>query len=85
MGRLKEAAKESAKTHILSEREWQYVKLLNVALEFHTLKDQLITGFLVLICTERLDYPKDINLAFNMDLGNDSRELSVTIVTDKGK
>lgn len=74
MGKIKKAEDN---VHILTEREYNYLKLLNTAMTFHTLKDRIISGYLYYVCTTKFGYSEDINLLFEIDLDDDKRELKI--------
>lgn len=76
MGKIKDNNK-SGKTHILTEREVNYLRILNAALNFNTWKDKIISGFLYYVCTNRFGYTEDQNLIFEIDLESDKNELKV--------
>lgn len=76
MGKIKSKDKDG-KTYILSEREVNYLKILNLALQFSTLKDKAISGYLYYVCNQRFSYPDNVNLVFEIDLDSDKRELNV--------
>lgn len=76
MGKIKHSEK-NGKTHILSEREINYLKILNISLQYHVWKDKIISGFLYFICTTRFGYKENENLIFEIDLDSDKSELKV--------
>lgn len=76
MGKIKEQKNET-KEYELTEREWNYVKLLNVFLNYNTEKNRLISGFLYYLCNTRFNYPETVNLVFETDLDDDKRILKV--------
>lgn len=76
MGKIKHSEK-NGKTHILSEREFNYLKVLNGALGFNTWKDKIISGFLYYVCCSRFGYREDQSLIFEIDLDSDKNELIV--------
>jgi hypothetical protein len=63
--------------HILSEREFDYLKILNLALSYSVFKDKVLSGYLYQVCTNRFGYAEDTNLQFEIDLDLDTRELTV--------
>ncbi len=71
LGKLKQQKK-----YILTEREINYLKILNYALITSTLKDKTISGFLYYVCNQRFGFNEDVNLMFEIDLDN-SNELKV--------
>jgi len=82
MGKIKES-NDAQKTHKLTEREFNYLKLLTSALTFHTLKDRLISGYLYYVCSSRFGYSETVNLLFEIDLDSDNAELKVTEVKNE--
>ena len=76
MGKIKHSEK-NGKTHVLTEREFNYLKILNASLQFNTWKDKIISGFLYYVCTNRFGYKEDQNLIFEIDLDSDKAELKV--------
>ena len=60
-----------------------YIKLLNLVLQFNTMQQKLISGFLYYIASNRLGYPKDANLKFELDLAAESSLLSVTVISEE--
>lgn len=79
MGKIKNSQK-NGKTHILSEREMNYLRILNSALSFNTYKDKIISGFCYYVCTNKFGYAEDENLIFEIDLDNEKNELKVRTV-----
>lgn len=73
MGKIK----NNDNTHILSEREFDYLKILNLAMHYNVLKDKVLSGYLYYVCTTRFGYAEDTNLQFEIDLDQDTRELKV--------
>ncbi len=61
MGKLKQQKK-----YILTEREINYLKILNYALITSTLKDKTISGFLYYVCNQRFGFNEDVNLMFEI-------------------
>jgi hypothetical protein len=76
MGKIKHSQK-NGKTHILTEREVAYVKILNYALMTSTFKDKCISGYFYYVCTSRFGYTEDQSLIFEIDLDSDKNELLV--------
>lgn len=79
MGKLKDKAVEDK--HELTEREFNLLQILNLALQFSTLKDKAISGVLYTICNSRLGYPEAVNLVFEVDLDDEKRIMKVTEVS----
>lgn len=75
MGRIKSGSDNI--THILTEREINYLKILNLALSYNTMKDKIISGFLYFVCHSRFGYEEDKNLIFEINLEDEKRELKV--------
>lgn len=82
MGKIKDGAK-LGKVFALTEREMNYLRILNASLQFNTWKDKIISGFLYYVCTNRFGYPETANLIFEIDLDNDKNELIVKEIPDK--
>ena len=80
MGKIKNADNNK---HKLTEREFNYLKLLNSALTFNTFKDRIISGFLYYVCTTKFEYKENVNLMFEIDLDSDDRELIVKEVPNE--
>lgn len=74
MGKAKQS---KDKAYTLTEREINYLKILNLALMYSTLKDKAISGFLYYICTSRLGFNENQNLIFEIDLDDEKRQLKV--------
>jgi len=72
--------KKNVKTHVLSEREVNYLKILNLALSYNVLKDKIFSGFLYEVCSLKFGYPENVNLVFEIDLEDEANELKVTEV-----
>ena len=60
----------------LTERQFNYVKLLNIALNYNELKNRIISGYFYEICIIN-GYPEDQNLAFEIDLDANDMILKV--------
>jgi len=78
MGKAKR--NKNIKIYQLTEREFNYVKLLNIALQFSELKNKIISGWFYYICNSRLGYNENENLVFEIDLEDDKKELKVQII-----
>ena len=78
MGRAKQS--KGFKTYTLTTREINYLKILNLALQYSVLKDKIFSGFLYEVCNLRFGYPEDVNLIFEIDLEDEKNELKVTEV-----
>lgn len=66
MGKAKKGA--SDKEYNLTEREYNYLQILNLALTYNVFKDKAISGFLYYVASNRLGYGEDVNLVFEVDL-----------------
>lgn len=84
MGDLKKQAlaKETTdtQTHELSQQEMNYIKLLNMTLQFHTHAQKLISGYLYYISTNRLGYENGVDLQFELDFDKDDNMLTVKLL-----
>ena len=76
MGKVKQGNKD--KKFTLTEREYNYLKILNLALQYNLLKDKCISGYLYYVCSQRFGFKEDQNLQFEIDLDKDNGELTVT-------
>lgn len=76
MGKIK-AANKDYKSFVLTEREFNYLQILNNGLTFHTWKDKIMSGFLYYVCTNRLGYKETANLIFELDFEDDKHELKI--------
>ena len=76
MGKAKQQQQDGT-VHQLKKQEFDYLKILNTALTYNILKDKIISGFLYTLCNNRLGYPDDMNLQFEIDLEDDKMELKV--------
>lgn len=61
----------------LTGREFNYLKILNAGLTFHTWQQKIISGFLYHICNTRLGYGENVNLLFEVDLDAEEGTLKV--------
>lgn len=84
MGKLKEEAKkgnnEDVQLHQLNEGEGSYLRLLNIALQYHTLGQKIMSGFLYYVCTNRLGYTNGTNLQFEFDFDKKDNMLTVKVL-----
>jgi hypothetical protein len=67
---LEDVGEEEAKEFSLTDYEVQYLKDLNQILMFHTLRGNIISGFITYVCTTRLGYnqlPEDKALQYDLD------------------
>lgn len=81
MGKAKQSA-DTTKTYTLEEKDWKFLKVLNFALQLHVMKDQIITGYLIILCERQFGYSKDVNLQFDIDLGDDAQKMVVREVSN---
>jgi hypothetical protein len=86
MGSLKEEAlnttNEDIQQHKLTDSEMGYLRLLNVALQFHTLGQKIVSGFLYYVCIQRLGYKDGVNLQFEIDLNKQDSMLTVKLLPE---
>jgi CRISPR/Cas system-associated protein endoribonuclease Cas2 len=78
MGKAKQG--KDIKTYELTEKEFNYIKILNLALQFNELKNKIFSGFLYYVCNSRLGYNETQNLLFEVDLEDEKRQLKVQII-----
>jgi len=71
---------EDAVKHVLTEAEVNYLKLLNLTLQYHTMGQRIMSGFLFYVATTRLGYAEDSNLQFELDLESEDKVLTVTLM-----
>jgi len=78
MGKIKNAEKEPKGTkHELTEREVNYIKLVNISCQFNVYKDKIISGYLCQVCNNRFGYNENQNLVFEIDLEKEDNLLYV--------
>lgn len=74
MGNLKSEiannTSEDSQQHKLTDGEANYLRLLNLALQYHTLSGKIQSGYLYYVCTARLGYKPGVNLQFEFDFDN---------------
>lgn len=84
MGQLKDEAikktNEDVQRHELSDSEINYVRLLNLSLQYHTFKQQILTGFLYYIATTRLGYKDGSSLMFEIVPDDEDNGLYVKLL-----
>jgi hypothetical protein len=84
MGQLKDEAMqqptEDIQQHKLTDSEMNYLRLLNLALQYHTLGQRIMSGFLYYICTQRLGYKDGVNLQFELDFDKQDNMLTVKLL-----
>lgn len=75
------------KTYTLDDYEFNYVRDLNGALQFHILRQRLVAGFLTYLARERMgikEIPEGNNLEFELELQPESdKKLTVRVVSSK--
>jgi hypothetical protein len=83
MGNLKNQAlrkdTEDIVVHELTDQEYNYIKMLNLTLQYHTFSTKLMTGFLYYVCTTRLGYKNGVDLQFELDFAKDDKQLTVKL------
>lgn len=82
MGKLK-SKKDDSKEFTLTEKEFNYLKILNYALATSILKDKVISGFLYHICYTKYDYADTVNLLFEIDLDEEAGKLKVVEIPNE--
>jgi hypothetical protein len=85
MGRLRNemlSKKEDtdSKTYTLTEPEINYLKLLNLTLQYHTYKQQLMSTYLYYISVVRLGYEQGRDLQFELDLEKEDNMLTIKVL-----
>lgn len=84
MGRLKDEATtnatEDVQEHKLTDGETNYLRLLNIALQYHTMGQKIMSGFLYYVCTARLGYKDGTNLQFEFDFDKQDNMLTVKLL-----
>lgn len=86
MGKLKDEAitnaNEDVQQHKLTDGEMSYLRLLNLALQYHTLGQKIMSGFLYYVCTSRLGYKDGTNLSFELDFDKQDNMLTVKLLPE---
>lgn len=86
MGNLKDETlnntNEDIQQHKLTDGEMNYLRLLNLALQYHTLGQRIMSGFLYYICTQRLGYKDGVNLQFKLDFDKQDNMVTVTLLPE---
>lgn len=84
MGKLKDEAtttnSEDLQEHKLTEGEANYLRLLNLSLQYHTLGQKIMSGYLYYVCTQRLGYNPGVNLQFEFDFDKPDNILIVKML-----
>lgn len=86
MGKLKDEATktntEDIQQHKLTDGEMNYLRLLNLALQFHTMGQKMLSGFLYYVCTSRLGYKDSTNLQFELDFDKQDNILTIKLLPE---
>jgi hypothetical protein len=86
MGKLKDeataTATEDIQQHKLTDGEMNYLRLLNIALQYHTMGQKIMSGFLYYVCTARLGYKDGTNLQFELDFDKQDNMLTVKLLPE---
>lgn len=86
MGDLKQEAinntSEDIQQHKLTDAEMNYLRLLNMSLQFHTFGQKILSGFLYYVCTNRLGYKDGVNLQFELDFDKQDNLLTVKLLPE---
>jgi hypothetical protein len=84
MGKLKDEATtnatEDVQQHKLTDGEMNYLRLLNIALQYHTMGQKIMSGFLYYVCTNRLGYKDGTNLQFEVDFDKTDNLVTVKML-----
>lgn len=84
MGKLKDEATktetEDIQQHKLTDGEMNYLRLLNIALQYHTMGQKIMSGYLYYVCTQRLGYTDGTNLQFEIDFDKQDNMLTVKLL-----
>lgn len=84
MGKLKDEVttntSEDLQQHQLTEGEANYLRLLNLSLQYHTLGQKIMSGYLYYVCTQRLGYVEGTNLQFEFDFDKPDNTLIVKML-----
>lgn len=74
------AKTDESQVFTLTEQEYNMLKVMNLALQYNTAGQKIISGFLYYVCNSRFDYVDGVNLQFELDFEKDDRELKVTVI-----
>jgi hypothetical protein len=85
MGKLKDEATSTAPSedvaqHKLTGGEMNYLRLLNIALQYHTMGQKIMSGYLYYVCTQRLGYKDGTNLQFELDFDKQDNIVVVKVL-----
>jgi hypothetical protein len=84
MGKLKDEAtktdSEDIQQHKLTDSEANYLRLLNLSLQYHTLSGKIMSGYLYYVCVQRLGYQPGTNLQFEFDFDKPENLLIVKML-----
>lgn len=86
MGKLKSEAlanvNEDIQQHKLTDVEANYLRLLNLALQYHTLSGKIMSGYLYQICVNQFGYTQGVNLQFEFDFDSQDNLLTVKLLPE---
>lgn len=86
MGNLKDQAlkneTEDIQEHKLLDNEANYLRTLNLALQFNTFGEKILSGFLYYVCVQRLGYKEGTNLQFEFDFNKGDNILTVKLLPE---
>lgn len=71
---------EDIQQHQLTDVEANYLRLLNLALQYHTLSGKIMSGYLYQIAVNRLGYKTGVNLQFEFNFDDPANMLIIKIV-----
>jgi hypothetical protein len=84
MGKLRDEAttntSEDLQEHKLTEAEANYLRLLNLGLQYNTLGPKIMSGYLYYVCIQRLGYKQGVNLQFEFDFDKPENILVVKML-----
>lgn len=84
MGQLKDEAMkgqtEDIQEHQLLDSEMNYIRLLNMSLQYHTMGQKIVSGFVYYVATTRLGYADGSNLMFEIDFDNPKNVLLIKLM-----
>lgn len=84
MGKLKEEAaanvNEDVQQHKLTDVEANYLRLLNIVLQYDTRSGKIMSGYLYQIAVNRLGYKTGVNLQFEFNFDDPANMLIIKIV-----
>jgi hypothetical protein len=68
------------KVFVLTEQEYNMLKVMNISLQYNTVGQKIISGFIYYICNTKYGYGEHLNLQFEVDFDKDDRELKVSVI-----